>query len=41
MADTIKQVVITKAGGFDVLKVRERTKFTVGPDDVSIQVKAA
>ena len=41
MADTIKQVVITKAGGFDVLKVRERTKFDVGPDDVSIQVKAA
>lgn len=41
MADTIKQVVITKAGGFDVLKVRERAKFAVGPDDVSIQVKAA
>jgi hypothetical protein len=29
VADTIKQVVMTKAGGFDVLKVSERTKFAV------------
>jgi len=33
--------VITKAGGFDVLKICERTKFAVGPGEVSIQVKAA
>ena len=41
MSDTIRQVVITKAGGFDVLKICERTKFAVGPGEVSIQVKAA
>ena len=39
--DTIRQVVITKAGGFDVLKIRERARFTPGPGEVSIQVKAA
>jgi NADPH:quinone reductase-like Zn-dependent oxidoreductase len=39
--DTIRQVVITKAGGFDVLKVRERNRFAAGPGEVSIQVKAA
>lgn len=41
MPDAIRQVVITKAGGFDVLKVRERPRYAVGPGEVSIQVKAA
>ena len=41
MPDTIRQVVITKAGGFDVLQVRERPRFTAGPGEVSIEVKAA
>jgi NADPH:quinone reductase-like Zn-dependent oxidoreductase len=41
MEGTIKQVVITKAGGVGVLKVCERAKYAVGPGEVSIQVKAA
>lgn len=39
--DTIKQVVITKAGGYSVLKVLDRARFAVGPGEVSIEVKAA
>ena len=41
MPDTIKQVVITKAGGYSVLKVLDRARFAVGPGEVSIEVKAA
>lgn len=41
MPDNIQQVVITKAGGYGVLKVLERPKFPIGPGEVSIQVKAA
>ena len=38
---SMKQVVITKAGDVEVLKVRERSTFPVGPGEVSIRVNAA
>ena len=42
MADsTMKQVMITKAGDVGVLKVRQRSPLSVGPGEVSIQVKAS